>query len=190
MKNLFIVFVFLTFICTNFSQITEAKVDLKEIFRQQVIKAKEKEFKKAIEKGSVTNSFKIVKKIPAKPLIPENMMAGKKISKQIEKSTNTELLYIFVLFEISLLLSILFIYKYKTKNYKVAEVREFKNNIKQLRDEKINFETDVKLAQLRKKLVKNKIDYSPSAITLIAKKLGISKGEVHLAAKLNILSSK
>jgi len=67
--------------------------------------------------------------------------------------------------------------------------KDLKENIKRLREEKIGSISDSKLKKIRTSLFgrKLKIDPNGAAITEIARKLSVSKGEIHLAAKLNLL---
>lgn len=99
---------------------------------------------------------------------------------------------IFVGIEI-LLLSVLFILWFvRNKSKKMQQISILKNNIKNLREERIGSRNEQSLSNLRLKLALSpiKIDDHGKDITARAKKYNISKGEIHLAAKIKILSSQ
>lgn len=79
----------------------------------------------------------------------------------------------------------------RRKKIELAKLKnsDLKENIKNLREEKIRIRPDKKLREIRKSLFSKKItpDSNGLQITEMARKLSISKGEVHLAAKLNLL---
>ena len=75
----------------------------------------------------------------------------------------------------------------RTENRAVLKI-----NISKLREEKIGSVEDKRLTQIRTGLAYKPIaiNNTGSGITAAAKRLAISKGEVHLAAKIKILANK
>ncbi len=102
---------------------------------------------------------------------------------------DSSLVRIFVLIEASLLAAMVLVYRRRKISAK-PEKANLKENIMKLRDDKIEGSNDEKLAQLRKSLKNQRLEVKNMgrSITKKAKKLSVSKGEVHLAAKLNILA--
>ncbi len=109
----------------------------------------------------------------------------------ITKSSNKNLyVFIFALTEALLLSGMIIILIKKEKLGKEQNNLRLRKNIKYLREEKIGSRPDNNLTKLRKKLPAaiTTIKATGKDITYTAKKLNISKGEVHLAAKLKILT--
>jgi len=109
----------------------------------------------------------------------------------ITKSSNKNLyLFIFALTEALLLSGMIIILIKKKKLGQEQNNLRLRKNIKYLREEKIGSRPDNNLTKLRKKLpaALTTIKATGKDITYTAKKLNISKGEVHLAAKLKILT--
>jgi hypothetical protein len=99
---------------------------------------------------------------------------------------------IFFLIEIVLAASLIFLWiKRKEINNKYA-VKYLKLNIAKLRKEKIGTKINDDLSRLRTTLIAQPINVNDHGrdITYKAKKYSISKGEVHLAAKLKMLAER
>ena len=97
-------------------------------------------------------------------------------------------LYIFI--EGSLLIIILIYLKRKFAESKKYRINVLKENIKKLRAEKIGSRSDKELYLIRKKLRLQPAAKTGREITMRAKKMKISKGEIYLAAKLQMMTSQ
>ncbi len=99
---------------------------------------------------------------------------------------------VIVLSELALLLGILFYWKKTYSEGKTNNKSIFKKNIQALRQERIKYYEDEKLS-LKRKMLKTKINKSTidgKFITVKAKRLSISKGEVFLAARIKQLQAR
>ena len=105
----------------------------------------------------------------------------------IGKSALTKL-YIFI--EGSLLIILLIYVKRKLAESKKYRIQRLKENINKLRSEKIGSRSGRELYRIRKKLRLQPAAKSGREITMRAKKMNISKGEIYLAAKLNMMMSQ
>ena len=97
-----------------------------------------------------------------------------------------------ILGELILLLVLIFYWKKNRNNNPTKSKNVYKNNIRAIRDERVkpivNLKVTAKRRGLKNKLSTNKLD--GKIITLTAKKLAISKGELFLAAKIQQLQSQ
>lgn len=97
----------------------------------------------------------------------------------------------FVLIEATFIASLVVIYRRRRLKASSLTEKMLKQNIKNIRDEKIGSKFDKELTKKRKELKKLQAneEAKPAQITQLAKKLSVSKGEVHLALKLGLLSN-
>lgn len=94
---------------------------------------------------------------------------------------------LFISIEILFLLLIIFFwYKSKPKTVRIKK-SVLKENIRKLREEKIDAVLNSRLSKIRSRLVLQPIKIDGRNITAMAKRLSISKGEIHLAAKINLM---
>ena len=172
------------------SKIEANTIDIREMVKEQIeeIRKAESMDEKNAETGeSVTNKAALIEK-PA----GENK-SGAEVNSYSRESTlsgiDSSLIKLFVLVEASLLAAMILIYRRRKISEKPEETN-LKENIMKLREEKIEGVNDKKLAQLRKSLKNQRLEVKDMgrSITKKAKKMSLSKGEVHLAAKLNILA--
>jgi len=105
----------------------------------------------------------------------------------IGKSALTKL-YIFI--EGSLLIILLIYVKRKLTESKKYRIQVLKENINKLRSEKIGSRGSRELYRIRRKLRLQPAAKSGKEITMRAKKMNIAKGEIYLAAKLNMMMSR
>lgn len=79
---------------------------------------------------------------------------------------------------------------YKRSNSKKKQSAQFRHNIGLLREEKLLMYTDKKIEKKRQKLLKIKISDEDNHKKLLykSKKLGVSAGEIILAAKIQMSS--
>ncbi len=99
---------------------------------------------------------------------------------------------VIVLSELALLLGILFYWKKTYGEGKTNNKSIFKKNIQALRHERIKYFENEKLS-LKRKMLKTKINKNTidgKFITVKAKRLSISKGEVFLAARIKQLQAR
>ncbi|NOX18813.1 MAG: hypothetical protein GXO87_11100 [Chlorobi bacterium] len=97
-------------------------------------------------------------------------------------------LYVFI--EGSLLIILLIYVKRKLSDSEKYRIQTLKENINKLRAEKIGSRSGRELYQIRRKLRLQPAAKSGREITMRAKKMNISKGEIYLAAKLNMMMSQ
>ncbi len=144
------------------------------------------------EKENVANS-----ETPAKVEVTEAKVINEKNAVKIstvltkEESELKGLLKSFLLFvELSLLVLLGYFVKKRYDKINKLKVIELKRNVKDLREEKIGSYSNTELSVLRMKLNSTKINLKDSGreITQQAKRLAISKGEVHLAAKIKMMT--
>ena len=124
--------------------------------------------------------------IPAPAISPRIVQKVKKA----EAFTATTLHYqILFLINASFIAAMVVVIRRRKLQLEQLKVSDLKNNIKKLRAEQLGSLSDSKLKKIRTGLFKKNIiiDNNGLNITSLAKKLSISKGEVHLAAKLNLL---
>lgn len=155
-------------------------INIKELVDQQIREIQEAEAKKNNEAGSVlisdnpkTENAEII------PAIKEEAPLIKDIYIKIIIGIET----------ILLLFIIYFWYKKKSKEQK-SEFSDLKKNIRRLREEKIGGLLDNTLTKVRSGLILQVANIDSRNITAHAKKLSISKGELHLAAKINLMMQK
>lgn len=199
MKKIILFAVVLSLFSLTYSQKKQQyDVDLKKLFREKVNEIKKKNGQNVNSKKTIINSLsqnaKVVKKtasVQNSPIFNSNKKVAKK-SRSTKKAYNSILLKGFILFEATLLAAIVVVYRRKKVGFKKALKRELKENIGLLREEKIETTTNRNLENVRKSLTRKKINIKQGshAITHLAKKFSIAKGEVHLAIKLNVIAGK
>lgn len=115
----------------------------------------------------------------------ETLIAG--IQGALDKEMFTKM---FIILEAAFIAALVIIWRRKKQSRRVDQ-SVLKLNISRLRDEQIGSVEDKKLSAIRSGLAYKPINMNVpgSGITATAKKLAISKGEVHLAAKIKILAN-
>ena len=159
------------------------EINIREILQQQISEIKNKQdmanVNLAFKNSSKEDSF--VKTADVR--FQEKAMEG--FSKSIAVK-------VFVLAEVSLLTSLFFLWIRRTKKIRKDKLSILKSNIKDLREERIGSIHELRLTNLRNRLRSNpiKINNKGRDITTLAKKHNIAKGEVHLAAKIKLLTGE
>ncbi len=168
----------------DFETVNTDSVNIRGILDKQIteIRKREKELQSnAKEKVEVLESKVIDDKVAGKGFVA--------LTK--EENGSREFLKSFLLFiELSLLVLLGYIVKKRYDKISKLKVIELKRNVKNLREERIGSFANRELSLLRMKLNKTKINLNDgsSEITRKAKSLAISKGEIHLAAKIRMMS--
>ncbi|MBI9073178.1 MAG: hypothetical protein JEY94_16365 [Melioribacteraceae bacterium] len=106
-------------------------------------------------------------------------------------NNKSSLLKAFFLFDASILAAIVIFWRRRNQKIKAYKSSMVSDNIQLIREEKIGLEYSKKSNKRRSKLFGKgsfKVE-SGESITRLAKKLSISKGEVHLAAKMKMLAN-
>ena len=118
-----------------------------------------------------------------------HILHANSVNKSTSESSNGVAAKLFFLTEVSLLTGLIILYR--RKRIAVYQLK-LKNNIKKLRQEKIGSINNSKLTRIRTclKFQPLKMNNIGREITRKAKKISISKGEIHLAAKLQLLAGK
>lgn len=153
-------------------------IDIRSLVNEQISKIKEQESKAV----STNNAVKVNK---------AQILSGRESKFNITAKDFISYA-VFFLVELVLAASLIFLWiKRKEINNKYA-VKYLKLNIAKLRSERIGTKFNNDLTKLRTTLVGQTINVNDPGrdITYKAKKYSISKGEVHLAAKLKILAEK
>lgn len=202
MKNTFLtLFAFAMIISANvYGQETDtASVDIRAILEKQIAEIRSRQELQAVENNTnseaVSNKETKSKIAPAKieknqkaEIIPaENLKVVKNVDELIPKSSAVKL---FVIVEV-IMLAVLFLLWYSKNNRnRKRQIAILKNNIKSLREEKIGSRHETNLSKLRSSLRFQtiKINDNGKDITYRARKNQISKGEIHLAAKIKLLA--
>lgn len=161
-------------------------VDIRKMLQQQISNAMKKP--STSNKDLITNQFNEVKENPSKILLKDN---NTKTNVSLASSLFDKVPFqhkIFIISSLLIVLSVLIrriIIQHKRKN-----LREYKNKIALLREEKLFGSIDnKKKKQIRISLRENPITLrqNEKEISLNAKQLNISKGELLLAARLKLL---
>jgi hypothetical protein len=172
MKKLILILIF-SFVVSAQENVKQDSIDIRSLVTEQINAVKIKEDQTA------------VKNIKAE-LIPQTSI-------KVESGSRDYTYHIiFFLIEIVLAASLIFLWiKRKEINNKYA-VKYLKLNIAKLRKEKIGTKINDDLSRLRTTLIAQPINVNDHGrdITYKAKKYSISKGEVHLAAKLKMLAER
>lgn len=199
MKKIILISLVFSFFSIVFAQNNQQNnVDLKKMFQERVNEIKKRNTTNLQSKKEILTTLpsnaKVVKKsasVQNSPIFTNNKKVVNK-SRSIIKSSNLNLLKGYILFQASLLASIVVVYRRKKQSFKKELKKELKQNISLLREEKLFNHTNNELVDVRKSLTNKKIklQQGSSAITQLAKKLSIAKGEVHLAIKLNVIAGK
>ena len=98
----------------------------------------------------------------------------------------------FILFQTGLIVTLFLLWRRAKRELAKYHKSKLKNNIRNMREEKIKASHNPKLATLRSSLgneAKRMEDFRKD-ITKQAKRYSIAKGEVHLAAKLNMMAEQ
>lgn len=162
---------------------SEEIVNIKALVDQQIKKIKEAEAAK--DETIIKKEAESVKSQADKDTIVSTLTSSGNLF--IKKSVFSKL---FIIIEAILFISILLLW-YKRKSNSIKESKKIlKANIKRLREEKIGGLLDKKLSRIRSKLILQPVALDGRSITEQAKRLSISKGELHLAAKINLLSKQ
>lgn len=183
MKNIIFEILFLIIFSGSISFAQQASDNLLPIktFTAKAYLNKQIQMIKAKKKAKAKTKIKFTK---VQPKIVNNNTI-------ITESSNKNLyLFIFALTEALLLSGMIIVLIKKKKWGKEQNNLRLRKNIKYLREEKIGSRPNNNLTKLRRKLPAaiTTIKATGKDITYTAKKLNISKGEVHLAAKLKILT--
>ena len=123
-------------------------------------------------------------------MIPaENLEVIEKTKEFFPKESAVKL---FVIIEVIMFAGLVLMWLRKTRNNKKRQISILKNNIKSLREEKIGSRHETNLSKLRRSLRFEtiKINDNGKDITSRARQNQISKGEVHLAAKIKLLAGE
>ena len=165
-------------------------IDIREMVNKQIEEIRTAEAKEENRLEADESELKISSAETETEVANESGSQVKTYSRESMLSgIDSSLVRIFVLIEASLLAAMVLVYRRRKISAK-PEKANLKENIMKLRDDKIEGSNDEKLAQLRKSLKNQRLEVKNMgrSITKKAKKLSVSKGEVHLAAKLNILA--
>jgi hypothetical protein len=98
----------------------------------------------------------------------------------------------FILFQTTLIAALFILWRRSKRELRKYHKSKLKNNIRNMREEKVKTSHNPKLATLRSSLgneAKRMHDFRKD-ITKQAKRYSIAKGEVHLAAKLNMMTEQ
>ena len=115
---------------------------------------------------------------------------GSNLVKQDDVSNNIGWLRIlFFVIEGALLIGLFYLWNRSRINKIIRKKNRFKEQIQKIRQEKVGSPPSNYLSQIRKGLsfLPTSLENSGKEITLKAKKYSLSKGELHLAAKLKLL---
>lgn len=156
-------------------------VDIRAILEKQIagIKSKENEIAKT----------EILNKKQQAGIVPVNDKSADSFEEYLTKDNAVKL---FVVIEIIMILGLIYLWSTKSQREKRRKIAILKNNIKQLREERIGSFQSKSLSMLRGKLRFDpiKINDKGKDITYRARKNKIGKGEIHLAAKIKLLSGE
>lgn len=169
---------------TDAEAINTDSVDIRSMLDQQINEIRQRENQtqnntvekvKANESGIVDNQV-------------VNEAAATMVSEESEMKKLLKPLLLFV--ELSLLVLLGYTIKKRYDKINKLKVIELKRNVKDLREERIGSFNNKELSLLRMKLNNTKINLKDSGreITEKAKSMAISKGEIHLAAKIKMMS--
>ncbi|MBU2492246.1 MAG: hypothetical protein KJ571_06435 [Bacteroidetes bacterium] len=172
------------FCSINTAQIVDtSSVDVRAMLDKQIseIRAKQQENEAAAIPAEVINNAEIIK--------AGNSNIDKNILEFLQKDFAAKL---FVLVELVMLLGLIYLWAAKVKRNKKRKMEMLKSNIKKLREEQIGSIEENNLSTLRGKLryYNIKTDDNGKDITFRARKNSIGKGEIHLAAKIQLLAGE
>lgn len=162
---------------TSTNKDAEEVVNIKELVDKQIQEIKEQEAKNQLKPSDKYDNEAAI--IPVKDSETE-IISGLTVSKDL-----LEKFFLFI--EASLLVVIGFFFRKKLLKTRKDKRSKLKENIKKLREEKLGGMFDNSLVNVRKQLILQPIKIDGRTITSHAKKLSISKGEVYLAAKINMM---
>lgn len=174
MKKIFLIISLLSISVFSQETANNDSVDIRSLVSEQINKIKENETMSATIKTAE------VVAVPKKNEFKKT---------EIKDYTNYA---IFFAVEIGLAVSLIFLWIKRKKINNKHAVKYLKLNIAKLRKERIGTRFNNDLTKLRSKLAAQPIRVNDHGrdITYKAKKYSISKGEVHLAAKLKMLAEK
>lgn len=199
MKRTFLTFfVFAAFICINvYGQETDsASVDIRAILGKQIADIRSKQEAEAAadtvketKEEVKTDIIAVEKTQKAEMVSAENLDAAVKTVEFLPQESAVKL---FVIIEVIMFTGLVLMWLRKTRKNKKRQISILKNNIKSLREEKIGSRHETNLSKLRNSLRFEtiKINDNGKDITSRARKNQISKGEVHLAAKIKLLAGE
>ena len=199
MKRTFLTFfVFIVFICANVygQEIDSASVDIRAILEKQIADIRNKQASaisvdtvKETKEEAKIDFIAVEKTQKAEMIASGNLGLVEKTEELLPKSSAVKL---FVIIEVIMFAGLVFMWLNKTTKNKTRENAILKNNIKSLREEKIGSRDEFSLSKLRSNLRFDpiKINDNGKDITFRARKNQISKGEVHLAAKIKLLAGE
>ncbi len=181
MSGIFFVFLSTILVAQN-NFATTSSIDIKAMVRAEISKIKNK------------NSVKVENK--KENLIIKNSVIPKK---SVSKISALQSFYLanksvcvkaFVLIEASILAALVVLWRRRNQEFYNKREKFFKDNIKNIREEKIIPLEDFEEVQNRSKLIAKRIKdiTNGKSITKLAKKLSVSKGELYLAAKIKLLT--
>jgi hypothetical protein len=169
---------------SGFENVNTESVNIRGMLDKQIneIRKREKTLKNnSAEKINVAESG-----------IVDDQVNGKAASVLTEEKKEVKdfLKSVFLFVELSLLVLLGYTVKKRYDKINKLKVIELKRNVKDLREEKIGSFANKELSLLRMKLNNTKINVKDSSreITQKAKSLAISKGEIHLAAKIKMMT--
>lgn len=163
---------------------------VKQILLKQIEAARTKSVSPEISTEIIKpKAGKVVKKSSS---VITSLKISKKEIKREKVDNNSQLFNIFLLFEAALAATIFIVYRRRVAGFSKLDKKELKKNIRSLRDEKIKYSANPELSRLRRTLSNLNVNWKNGSktITAVAKKFNIGKGEVHLAAKINLLMDK
>jgi len=172
MKKLILILIF-SFVVSAQENVKQDSIDIRSLVTEQINAVKIKESQTAVESNKAE-------------IIPQTSIEVKLESKDYTYHI------IFFVIEIGLAASLILLWmKRKEINNKYA-VKYLKLNVAKIRKEKIGTKINDDLSRLRTTLIAQPINVNDHGrdITYKAKKYSISKGEVHLAAKLKMLAER
>lgn len=199
MKRTFLTFfVFTALICANvYGQETGSEaVDIRAILEKQIADIRSRQEAGAAAdtlketKEEVKTDIAAVEKTQKAEMIPvENLEVIEKTNEFLPKGSAVKL---FVIIEVIMFAGLVLMWLRKTRTNKKRQITILKNNIKSLREEKIGSRHETNLTKLRRSLRFEtiKINDNGKDITSRARQNQISKGEVHLAAKIKLLAGE
>ncbi|MFH1194305.1 MAG: hypothetical protein V1720_01255 [bacterium] len=160
----------------------DSEVDIKALLQKQINEIREKE--KAPAAPVKSNVKPVVQRKIETPKMNKAEMNSELFSK-------SEILKAFILLEAALLASLFIMWRRKNKSSDSQFNLKLKKNIRLLREERLATIDDSRLSKIRTRLNAQpiKVDDLGREIITKARKYSISKGEVHLAAKLKMLAN-
>lgn len=177
-----LVILFLSCVNTEAQIVDTSAVNIRAILEKQIADIKQRE-----------NEGKDIIKVESQKQAGVVHAANFKFNEGVKEFlTKDAAAKIFVIVEILMLSGLIFLWSTRAKRNKKRKIAVLKNNIKKLREERIGSLEENGLSMLRGGLRYDpiKINDSGKDITFRARKNNIGKGEVHLAAKIKLLTGE